>query len=210
MVEEVLKRQGIIKFTPEIEAKTQDVIKTMRTEQYSFAISKMMDIVLKAKANGYTNILKDKNPVEYSDADKIAISGDKNDEKINRLADQAKGFIAAGSWGSAFIRTELAGDALQKRSKLRSLEKASIAAQKAEDPVALEQIVTALKTGVTAEINNFVADKESLSATKETLITLQSRCEEVERFEDAKEELHQLTQDISLTAYVRDSVLKAY
>jgi hypothetical protein len=190
MVEEVLKRQGIIKFTPEIEAKTADVIKTMRTEQYTFAISKMMDIVLKAKQQGYTNILKDKNPIEYTDADNLSRAGDKTDEKINRLADQAKGYIAAGSWGSAFVKTELAGDALQKRSKVRSIEKASIAASKAETPEALEQIVTALKMQVTSEIDNFVAAKESLAATKETLITLQSRSEELERFEDAKEEIH--------------------
>lgn len=43
---------------------------------------------------------------------------------------------------------------------------------------------------VTSEIDNFVAAKESLAATKETLITLQSRSEELERFEDAKEEIH--------------------
>jgi hypothetical protein len=210
LVEEVLKRQKIIKFTPEIEEKTADVINTMRKEQYTFAISKMMDIVLKAKQQGYTNILKDKNPVEYTDADNLSRAGDKTDEKINRLADQAKGYIAAGSWGSAFIRTELAGDALQKRSKVRAIEKASIAASKAEDPAVLEQLVTSLKTQVSAEITNFVAQKESLAAVKETLITLQSRVEELERFEDAKEEVHQLTQDINLSAQVRDSVLKAY
>lgn len=76
---------------------------------------------------------------------------------------------------------------------MRSIEKASIAASKAEDPAVLEQLVTALKTQVSSEITNFVAQKESLAATKETLITLQSRCEELERFEDAKEEIHQLT-----------------
>lgn len=70
----------------------------------------MLDIVSKAKANGYTNILKDKNPVEHTDMDKISINADKVDQKIYRLSDQANGYIKAGSWGSAFIRTELAGD----------------------------------------------------------------------------------------------------
>jgi hypothetical protein len=47
----------------------------------------MLDIVSKAKANGYTNILKDKNPLEHSDMDKIAVNADKVDQKIYRLSD---------------------------------------------------------------------------------------------------------------------------
>jgi len=39
----------------------------------------MLDIVSKAKANGYTNILKDKNPVTHTDAEKISINADKFD-----------------------------------------------------------------------------------------------------------------------------------
>jgi hypothetical protein len=47
----------------------------------------MLDIVSRAKAHGYTNILKDKNPLEHTDMDKISINGEKTDNKIYRLSD---------------------------------------------------------------------------------------------------------------------------
>jgi len=52
---------------------------------------------------------------------------------------------------------EILGDALQKRSKLASVEKAAAEADVAEDALALEEIVTSLKTSTTAELENFVA-----------------------------------------------------
>jgi len=85
-------------------------MKTMRRGELKFAISKMMDIVATGKAHGYTDILKDKNPLHHSDLDKLAIYGDKEDLKIRRISDQARGYVAAGSWISAFIDVELLGD----------------------------------------------------------------------------------------------------
>jgi len=121
LVEEVLERQSLIKFTPQIETETRDVLDSMRKGQYDFAITKIQNIVSAAKANGYTDILKDKLPVEKTLLDLISDEARRDAERIERLAEQTRGYIASKSYDSAAIRTELLGDILQKRTKLQNI-----------------------------------------------------------------------------------------
>jgi len=72
LVEEVLERQQIIKFTPEVEKATLDVIDSIREGQFNFAITKVKSIVSHGVANGYIGITETKSPASKTDLDRIS------------------------------------------------------------------------------------------------------------------------------------------
>lgn len=99
---------------------------------------------------------------------------------------------------------------MQRRSKLDAIENVAQKLEDEDDELVLEELLTQLKSQFSAELDNFVAQKESLAATKEVVQNLQTRAEDPENYNDFEAEIDELRQDRSLTAQVRQSVTRAW
>jgi len=64
---------------------------------------------------------------------------------------------------------ELLADQLQRRSKLDAIESVAQKLEDEDDELVLEELLTQLKSQFSAELDNFVTQKESLAATKEVV-----------------------------------------